>query len=76
MSIYIHHDTSDASFDCRFTDLRYLLWKWKQGHLPFEDGLVFLVYFFTILLMIGFGVVEALVMKRKPLGLDKHLHEE
>lgn len=53
-----------------------LLWKWKQGHLPFEDGLVFLVYFFTTLLMIGFGVVEALVMKRKPLGLDRHLHEE
>lgn len=52
-----------------------LLWKWKQSHLPFEDDLVFHVYFFTTLLMIGVGVVEALVMKRKPLGLDMHLHE-
>lgn len=53
-----------------------LIWKWKQGHLPFEDDLVFLVYFATTLLMIAFGAAEAMVMKRKPLGLDLHLREE
>jgi hypothetical protein len=53
-----------------------LIWKWKQDHLPFEDALVFQVYYLTTLLMIAFGVVEALLMKRKPLGLDRHLHEE
>ena len=53
-----------------------LIWKWKQDHLPFEDALVFQVYYVTTLLMIAFGVLEALLMKRKPLGLDRHLHEE
>lgn len=53
-----------------------LLWKWKQDHLPFEDGLVFQVYFLTTLLMISVGVLEAMVMKRKPLGLDRHLQDE
>jgi hypothetical protein len=52
-----------------------LIWKCKQGHLPFNDGLVLQVYISTTLLMTTFGLVEALVMKRKPLGLDRHLHE-
>ena len=56
--------------------LPLLLWKWKQNQLPFEDGLVLLVYFLTTLLMIPFGVVEAMLRKRKPLGLDVNLHED
>lgn len=56
--------------------LPLLLWKWKQNQLPFEDGLVLLVYFLTTLLMIAFGVVEAMLRKRKPLGLDVNLHED
>ncbi len=53
-----------------------LVWKWKQGRLPFEDGTVFEVYLFTTLLMLVAGLIEALVMRRKPLGLDEHLHAE
>ncbi len=53
-----------------------LVWKWKQGEAPFDDGVVFDAYLFTTLLMVVAGVIEALVMKRKPLGLDKHLLAE
>ncbi len=53
-----------------------LLWKWKLGQMPFDDDLVFQVYYFTTLLMIVVGLMEALVMKRKPLGLDEHLRME
>ncbi|MCP3688098.1 MAG: hypothetical protein GY784_06765, partial [Gammaproteobacteria bacterium] len=53
-----------------------LLWKWELEQMPFDDGLVFQVYYLTTLLMIAAGLVEALVMKRKPLGLDKHLSME
>jgi hypothetical protein len=53
-----------------------LIWKWKQDHLPFEDGLVFQLYSATTLLMIVLGVVEAMLMKRKPLGLDRHLFDK
>ncbi|MCP4077414.1 MAG: hypothetical protein GY744_14680 [Gammaproteobacteria bacterium] len=53
-----------------------LLWKWNQAQMPFEDGLVYQVYSITTLLMIIIGVVEALIMKRKPLGLDVHLPAE
>jgi hypothetical protein len=49
-----------------------LLWKWSQEQLPFEDGLVLRLYYLTTLLMIVIGLIEALVMRRKPLGLDKH----
>ena len=53
-----------------------LIWKWKQEHLPFEDGLEFQLYSVTTLLMIVLGVVEAMVVKRKPLGLDRHLYDK
>jgi len=53
-----------------------LVWRWKQGKLPFEDGVVYEVYLFTTLLMVVAGVIEALVVKRKPLGLDEHLRAE
>ncbi len=53
-----------------------LIWKWKLEQMPFDDGLVFQVYYFTTLLMIAAGLIEALVMKRKPLGLDKNLNME
>jgi len=51
-------------------------WKWEQEQFPFEDDLVFSVYCSTTFLMIAVGAVEALIMKRKPLGLDKHLNVE
>jgi len=53
-----------------------LVWRWKQNQLPFEDGVVYEIYLFTTLLMVMAGVVEALIMKRKPLGLDKTLQAE
>ncbi|MCP4490180.1 MAG: hypothetical protein GY820_23115 [Gammaproteobacteria bacterium] len=53
-----------------------LLWKWKQGQLPFDDGIVFQIYTITTLLMIAAGIIEALIMKRKPLGLDVHLRAD
>jgi hypothetical protein len=53
-----------------------LIWNWKQDHLPFEDGLVFQLYSGATLLMIVLGVIEAMVMKRKPLGLDRHLYNK
>ncbi len=56
--------------------LPLLLWKWSHQKLPFEDGLVFDLYLFTTLLMIVIGMIEALIMKRKPLGLDVHLSSE
>jgi hypothetical protein len=56
--------------------LPLLLWRWKQEQPPFEDGLVLKAYLFTTGLMVAAGVIEALVMKRKPLGLDDHLSAE
>jgi len=53
-----------------------LIWRWKQDEQPFNDGLIFEVYLFTTLLMLVAGVIEALVMRRKPLGLDENLRGE
>lgn len=50
-----------------------LVWKWTQGIAPFADGVVVKVYMVVTLLMVLAGVVEALLMKRKPLGLDRNL---
>lgn len=56
------------------TVIPILIWKLKTGELPFEDGMVYTVYFTTTIIMIAIGTLEALLMKRKPLGLDNHLN--
>jgi len=56
-----------------FTVMPLLVWKWKQQQIPFEDGLVFFVYLITTLVMAVLGIIEAMLMNRKPLGLDNHL---
>ncbi len=58
------------------TVLPLLAWRWRLEQPPFEDGVVFQVYLVTTLLMVVVGVIEALVMRRKPLGLDEHLRGE
>ena len=54
----------------------WLIWKWNRGLPLFEDGLVFLTYSLITLFMATVGVIEAAVMTRKPLGLDRNLDQE
>jgi len=49
-----------------------LLWKPHRGQQPFDDGLVFVVYLLTSLLMVALGVFEAMLVRRRPLGLGEH----
>jgi hypothetical protein len=65
-----------ASLPGMLVVLPLLVWKWKQDQLPFEDNFVLKVYFITTCLMVAAGAIEALVMKRKPLGLDQYLNIE
>ncbi|MFT7129352.1 MAG: hypothetical protein ACI89U_001468 [Gammaproteobacteria bacterium] len=65
-----------ASLPGMLVVLPLLVWKWRQDQLPFEDDLVLKVYFITTALMAAAGAIEALIMKRKPLGLDQHLNVE
>lgn len=53
-----------------------LVWQWKNDRLPFSDGLAFEVYTITTLLMLAAGLLEAMVMHRKPLGLDRNIRVE
>jgi hypothetical protein len=53
-----------------------LVWKWKLGEPPFTDGVILQVYLGTTALMVIAGVVEAWVMRRKPLGLGENLPAE
>lgn len=48
---------------------------WRTGHEEplYADGIVFQIYIAVTVAMMIIGEIEALVMQRKPLGLDDHL---
>ncbi|KXJ62264.1 MAG: hypothetical protein AXW14_00330 [Alteromonas sp. Nap_26] len=45
-----------------------LIWNWDHGLSPFDDGLALSSYLITAVCFLFIGLIEALLMKRMPLG--------